>query len=147
MKQQRSILAAMIALMLLATLTPSACVKTLPASSVSQPAPVTSQSQTASVPAGDTMVTGIVFGQPPEDEVWIYQLALIPEVLNIRSGETVTWVCFDTIEYTIMSLDGSFTSPVMTWGSRWSYTFTQAGEYRYRFSEDMDQTVGVIIVS
>jgi plastocyanin len=73
-------------------------------------------------------------------------LAVIPEVLTVKRGDTVTWTDYDTLPYTITSDDGLFISPVLAWGSSWSYTFKTVGTYHYHVSEDMNGLVGEVIV-
>lgn len=87
------------------------------------------------------------FNQPGENEVWLFDLGVNPEVITIKVGTTVTWTDFDTFPYTITSDEGLFLSPTLAWGSQWSFTFTETGDYRYHISDDMNSLVGEVIVS
>jgi plastocyanin len=137
-------------LLALFLLSMSACQRPAPSSSARIPAPSTtviSATQTPSTStAGNSTITAAFAGQPPGGEVWLFQLGVNPEVITIKVGDTVTWVCWDTIEYTIISFDDLFTSPVLTWGSRWGFTFLKPGQFRYRISDDMNQDVGTVVV-
>jgi plastocyanin len=88
----------------------------------------------------------VVVVSPGENQVWLFDLAIIPEVINVTVGTTVTWTDYDTLPYTIMSDDGLFLSPELDWGMSWSFTFAESGSYSYHVSDDMNGLVGQVIV-
>ncbi|MDE2262940.1 MAG: cupredoxin domain-containing protein [Gammaproteobacteria bacterium] len=59
-----------------------------------------------------------------------------PGILTVRKGSTVIWVNRDDDVHTIKSTDGpeAFNSPALDTGSRFGFTFHQAGTYRYTCS-------------
>lgn len=56
-----------------------------------------------------------------------------PATLTIRKGATVTWLNNDDDVHTIKATDGpaSFISPALDNGTKFSFTFQQAGTYHY----------------
>jgi len=76
-----------------------------------------------------------------------------PERLEIKTGTTVTWNNKELADYPGMSGrhefkadDGSFASPSMAPGTRWSHRFNLPGEFTYRCSLHKD-LVGQVIVT
>jgi plastocyanin len=66
--------------------------------------------------------------------VWRYQF--VPRNLRIVAGTTVTWLNEDDVTHSAISISGplSFNSGPLTLNQTFSFTFTQAGIYRYRCS-------------
>ncbi len=54
-----------------------------------------------------------------------------PNPVEVKVGETVTWVNDDSGRHTVTSKDGVFDSGMMGKGQSFSYTFDKAGEYPY----------------
>jgi plastocyanin len=54
-----------------------------------------------------------------------------PNPVEVKVGETVTWVNDDSGRHTVTSKDGVFESELMGKGQSFSYTFDKAGEYQY----------------
>ena len=56
-----------------------------------------------------------------------------PATLTVKKGATVLWVNKDDDVHTIKSTDGpaAFNSPALDSGSRFGFTFRQAGTYHY----------------
>lgn len=55
----------------------------------------------------------------------------IPAQLSIPVGTTVEWRMTGTQEHDVWAFDGSFHSPTMGPGMRFSHTFTKPGRYKY----------------
>ena len=75
-----------------------------------------------------------------------------PERLEIKTGTTVTWNNKELIDYPLMSgrhefkaEDGSFASPSMAPGTRWSRRFNLPGEFTYRCTVHTDLAGQVIV--
>lgn len=94
----------------------------------------------------------------PEEGTKVYEVHIPkgedkfnPSMLNIKVGETVTWINEDDRAHTIAGIPGQgtndkelFTSSIPT-GKSWSHTFKKAGEYPY-FCYIHYVMMGVIIV-
>jgi plastocyanin len=63
--------------------------------------------------------------------VQIKRSAFSPSSVTINAGDTVTWVNSDTQNHQVVSNNGSFVSPILGPGKRYSHTFDAAGTYRY----------------
>lgn len=57
-----------------------------------------------------------------------------PNPVEVKVGETVTWVNDDSGRHTVTSEDGVFDSGMMGKGQAFSFTFDKAGEYLYHCS-------------
>lgn len=69
-----------------------------------------------------------------------------PNPVEVKAGETVTWVNDDSARHTVTSKDGTFDSGMMGKGQSFSYTFDKAGEYSY-FCEPHPSMVGTVVVT
>ena len=69
-----------------------------------------------------------------------------PNPVEVKAGETVTWVNDDSAAHTATSKDGIFNSDVLFRGQSFSYTFDKAGEYQYFCSPHPDM-VGTVVVT
>ena len=64
--------------------------------------------------------------------VAIKNFAFGPAALTVKAGTTVTWTNQDTDPHTVTSQGpGPLSSPALSNGARYSYTFTTPGTYRY----------------
>src|SRR2546423_12300587 len=63
--------------------------------------------------------------------VQIKRLSFVPTTAAIKTGDTVTWVNSDTQNHQVVSNNGSFVSPILGPGKRYSHTFNAAGTYHY----------------
>jgi plastocyanin len=52
--------------------------------------------------------------------------------VTITAGDTVVWRNDDTSNHQVVSVSGVFASPVLRKGQQYSFTFQNAGTYRYR---------------
>lgn len=68
-----------------------------------------------------------------------------PNPVEVKVGETVTWVNDDSARHTVTSKDGIFDSGIMGKGQSFSYAFDEAGEYPY-FCEPHPNMVGTVVV-
>ena len=65
------------------------------------------------------------------DQVNIDSFAFVPATLTVRAGSTVTWTNHDEEPHTVAASDGSFHSPGMGTGGKFSHTFATAGTFDY----------------
>ena len=67
--------------------------------------------------------------------------------ITIPQGDTVVWRNADTANHQIVSVSGVFASPVLRPGQSYSFTFQNAGTFRYRDALDArDRFKGVVRV-
>ena len=69
-----------------------------------------------------------------------------PNPIEVKVGETVTWVNDDSTIHTATSNDGSFDSDILRRGQSFSYTFDEEGEYPY-FCTLHPKMVGKVVVT
>jgi plastocyanin len=69
-----------------------------------------------------------------------------PNPVEVKVGETVTWVNDDSGRHTVTSKDGVFDSGFMGKGQSFSFTFDKAGEYPYH-CEPHPSMVGTVVVT
>ena len=69
-----------------------------------------------------------------------------PNPVEVKVGETVTWVNDDSGRHTVTSKDGIFDSGMIGKGQSFSFTFDKAGEYSY-FCEPHPNMVGTVVVT
>ena len=65
-----------------------------------------------------------------ETKVTIDNFTFAPAELTVKVGTTVTWSNHDDIPHTVVSA-GKFRSKAMDTDGSFSFTFTEAGEYKY----------------
>jgi plastocyanin len=64
--------------------------------------------------------------------VQIKRNAFSPATVSIVAGDTIVWRNTDTRDHQVVSTTGTFASPVLRAGRSYSFTFQEAGTYRYR---------------
>jgi len=69
-----------------------------------------------------------------------------PNPVEVKIGETITWVNDDSTVHTATSNDETFSSDVLFQGQEFSYTFEREGEYPY-FCDIHPGMVGTVIVT
>jgi plastocyanin len=69
-----------------------------------------------------------------------------PNPVEVKVGETVTWINDDSGRHTLISKDGIFNSGIMGKGQSFSFTFNKAGEYPY-FCSPHPNMVGTVVVT
>src|SRR5512143_2289064 len=63
-------------------------------------------------------------------EVHIDNFVFQPAELTVKAGTTVTWTNRDDIPHTVVSA-GKFRSKLLDTDDKFSFTFTDAGDYKY----------------
>lgn len=63
-------------------------------------------------------------------EVTIDNFSFNPAQLTVKTGTTVTWKNHDDIPHTVVSA-GKFKSKTLDTDDSYSFTFTEAGDYKY----------------
>jgi plastocyanin len=69
-----------------------------------------------------------------------------PNPVEVKVGETVTWVNDDSGSHTVTAKDSTFGSSMLRKGQSFSYTFDKEGEYPY-FCEPHPNMVGTVVVT
>jgi plastocyanin len=69
-----------------------------------------------------------------------------PNPVEVKAGETVTWINDDAGTHTVTSEDGAFESELMGKGESFSFAFDEAGEYQY-FCAPHPSMVGTVTVT
>ena len=95
------------------------------------------QQPTASIPSNSTVVR-IVANAGSN--------SFSPNPVEVKVGETVTWVNDDSGRHTVTSKDDVFDSGMMGKAQSFSFTFDKAGEYPY-FCEPHPTMVGTVVVT
>ncbi len=95
------------------------------------------QQPTASIPSNSTVVR-IVANAGSN--------SFSPNPVEVKVGETVTWVNDDSGRHTVTSKDDVFDSGMMGKAQSFSFTFDKAGEYPY-FCEPHPNMVGTVVVT
>ena len=95
------------------------------------------QQPTASIPSNSTVVK-IVANAGSN--------SFNPSPVEVRVGETVTWINDDSGRHTVTSKDGVFDSGMVGKEQSSSFTFDKAGEYPY-FCEPHPNMVGTVVVT
>jgi plastocyanin len=68
-----------------------------------------------------------------------------PQQVNVRVGDTVTWVNQDSPQHDVVADNGEFKSNLFDKGGTFSFTFTKAGTYPYHCSIHPGM-VGTVVV-
>jgi plastocyanin len=95
------------------------------------------QQPTASIPSNSTVVR-IVANTGSN--------SFSPNPVEVKVGETVTWINDDSGRHTVTSKDDVFDSGMMGKGQSFSFTFDKAGEYAY-FCSPHPGMVGIVVVT
>src|ERR671914_2317387 len=62
----------------------------------------------------------------------INRAAFQPMSVTITANDTVTWINRDTKNHQVVSDRGNFVSPILRPNQRYTFTFRDAGTFRYR---------------
>jgi plastocyanin len=95
------------------------------------------QQPTASIPSNSTLVK-IVANAGSN--------SFSPNPVEVKVGETVTWINDDSGRHTVTSKDGVFDSGIMGKGQSFRFTFDKAGQYPY-FCSPHPGMVGTVVVT
>ncbi len=71
-------------------------------------------------------------GHSTTHTVVIQNFAFTPADLQIKAGDTVTWVNQDTTQHSVLDLGGAFDTDLINPGASASLTFASAGSFNYR---------------
>ena len=77
-----------------------------------------------------SLVLGSINAYAADTAVTIDNFTFSPAELTVKVGTTVTWTNHDDIPHTVVSA-GKFRSKAMDTDNSFSFTFTDAGEYKY----------------
>jgi plastocyanin len=77
-----------------------------------------------------SLVLGNFNAYAADTAVTIDNFTFSPAELTVKVGTTVTWTNHDDIPHTVVSA-GKFRSKAMDTDNSFSFTFTDAGEYKY----------------
>lgn len=64
-------------------------------------------------------------------QVLIKSNTFMPETMTVKVGEVVTWVNNESYGHDVVSDDGTYRSPKMATGEKYSFTFTKEGTSTY----------------
>jgi len=64
------------------------------------------------------------------NEISIKNFQFTPSFITVKTGTTITWTNEDSALHTVTS-EGNFDSGTLNTGERFTYTFTQAGNFDY----------------
>jgi plastocyanin len=65
-------------------------------------------------------------------DVRIERTGFVPDSVTIAAGDTVRWTNRDTANHQVVSDSGAFASAILRAGQSYSFTFREAGTFRYR---------------
>jgi plastocyanin len=68
---------------------------------------------------------------PGANEVFIQNMAFVPNTITVTAGTTITWTNKDAIAHTVTSNTALFNSGSLATGKTFTYTFSAAGTYSY----------------
>lgn len=77
-----------------------------------------------------TMLLPVTAARAEDTAVHIDNFSFAPNPLEVKVGTTVTWTNRDDIPHTVVCA-GKFRSKTMDTDGTFSFTFTEAGEYKY----------------
>jgi plastocyanin len=80
-------------------------------------------------------------------QVSITRAGFIPDPVNVRVGDTVTWTNADTRDRQVISTAAGFASPVLKPTDQFSFTFTRAGRFRYEDRLVSPRERGTVVVT
>jgi plastocyanin len=69
-----------------------------------------------------------------QNSVAIQNYAFNPSTLTIQKGANVTWKNYDSVQHTVTSDSGAFSSPLLSTGDTYTYQFNNTGTYPYHCS-------------
>ena len=100
-----------------------------------------------------TLVALIAFAAvasvPPAEaanvNVAIRSVGFRPQAVTIQAGDQVTWRNADTRNHQVVANNGSFASPVLAPNRTYTFTFTQAGTFRYHDGLVANRTGRVVV--
>jgi plastocyanin len=107
------------------------------------------------VPVGPAVSEEAPSPAPPAGEeatVELFAFHARPDRVEIKTGTTVTWSNKEAVDYPVRSGrheiradDGSFASPSMAPGTRWSHRFNLPGTFTYRCTQHKDLEGQIVV--
>lgn len=96
----------------------------------------------AATPARDSAPAATV-----SHSVQMVNFAFAPQVLNVTSGDSVTWTNQDEAPHTVTTTSGprSISSPMLSKGQSFTYTFVVPGTYSYYCAVHPDMRAEVVV--
>ena len=76
------------------------------------------------------LMFGGIAAHAQDEKVRIDNFTFTPPELTVKVGDTVTWTNRDDIPHTVVSA-GKFRSKALDTDNSFSFTFTEAGDYKY----------------
>ena len=76
------------------------------------------------------LMLGWIATHAQDEKVTIDNFTFTPPELTVKVGDTVTWTNRDDIPHTVVSA-GKFRSKALDTDNSYSFTFTEAGDYKY----------------
>jgi plastocyanin len=73
----------------------------------------------------------MMFAWADDANVGIDNFAFTPEVLNVKTGATITFVNHDDIPHLVAAVDGKYRSKALDTNDKFSIAFDKPGEYAY----------------
>lgn len=100
-----------------------------------------SSSQSSGNSSGDTS------NAVSADQVKISNYAFSPQAIKIKVGTKVTWTNTDAVGHNIAMDDGADgpSSPILSKGDTYAYTFTKAGTYHYHCTPHPYMKASVVV--
>jgi plastocyanin len=77
--------------------------------------------------------------------VQIKRTGFVPKTVTINANDSVTWTNTDTINHQVVANGGSFASPILKPGQKYTRTFRNGGTFRYHDSLHPSLTGTVIV--
>ena len=82
------------------------------------------------IAAAIVLMLGGIPAHAQDEKVTIDNFTFTPPELTVKVGDTVTWTNRDDIPHTVVSA-GKFRSKALDTDNSYSFTFTEAGDYKY----------------
>jgi len=111
--------------------------------SSSSPSPTVTRTATST---SASSATSTATSTASQNSVAIRNYAFNPSTLTIRKGATVTWMNYDSVQHTVTSNSGAFSSPLLSTGATYTYQFNSTGSFSYHCSIHTYMT-GTIVVT
>lgn len=77
--------------------------------------------------------------------VVIQNFAFTPDTLTVKAGTNVTWINQDSEVHDVTSDSGTFTSPDLNKGDKYTHNFTKSGNYSYYCNEHPSMKGKIIV--
>jgi plastocyanin len=64
--------------------------------------------------------------------VAIEGMKFVPEVIEVETGDTITWINKDIVPHTATALSGAYNSKLIAPGNSWNFKVKRKGELPYK---------------